>query len=142
MGVLSDLVIAPANEAEHVAQAAVPSEVFNGIDIKGVDSVKFATLHSILTGRSFDDLLPIYEPVVTVSDEGPWVFQIPPDLVALLAALDDAGKTGIAQQWATTEEFVLDCWSADDVASVLNDISSLARKAVESDQALFLWMSM
>ena len=33
MGVLSDLVVAPAGEAESVAQAQVPSQTFAGIDI-------------------------------------------------------------------------------------------------------------
>jgi hypothetical protein len=142
MGVLSDLVVVPADEAERVAQAEVPSQTFGGIDIKGVDSVKFGTLHSILTGQSFEELLPLYEPVVTVSDDGPWVFQIPPDLVTRLAALDDAGMAGVARQWAATEEFVLVGWAEGEVASVVSAISSLSKRAIESGQALFLWMSL
>ena len=142
MGVLSDLVVAPAGEAERVAQAQVPSETFGGIDIKGVDSVKFGTLHSILTGQTFEELLPLYEPVVTVSDDGPWVFQIPPDLVTRLAVLDDAETAGVARRWAATEEFVLDSWAEGEVASTLSAISSLSKRAIESGQALFLWMSL
>lgn len=143
MGVLSELVVAPAGEAERVAQAQVPSQTVGGIDIKGVDSVKFGTLHSILMGQSFEELLPLYEPVVTVSDDdGPWVFQIPPDLVTRLAALDDAGMAAVARQWAATEEFVLDDWTEDEVVSVLSAISSLSKQAIESGQALFLWMSL
>jgi hypothetical protein len=34
-GVLSDLVVARADQAEAVAKASVPSKVFGGIDIKG-----------------------------------------------------------------------------------------------------------
>lgn len=142
MGVMSDLVVAPAGEAERVAQAQVPSQTFDGIDIEGVDSVKFNTLHSILTGRSFEELLPLYDPVVTVSDDGPWVFQIPPDLVTQLAALDDAGMAGVARRWAATEEFVLDNWDESDVTSALSAISSLSKRAIDSGQALFLWMSL
>lgn len=33
MGLLGDLVVAPAADAERVAQATVPSEAFGGIDI-------------------------------------------------------------------------------------------------------------
>jgi len=142
MGVLSDLVVAPVEEAERVAHAQVPSQEFNGIDIKGIDTVRFETLHSLLTGQAFDDLLPLYEPVVTVSDEGPWVFQIPQDLVALLAGFDDARKSEVARQWAKTEEFALDRWTEREVASALDSISTLAKKAIEPDQALFLWMSL
>ena len=143
MGVLSELVVAPAGEAERVAQAEVPSQTFDGIDISGVDTVKFGTLHSILTGQSFEELLPLYDPVATVSeDDGPWVFQIPTELVTRLAALDDAGMAGIARQWAATEEFVLEGWGEDEAASVLSAISSQSKRAIESGQALFLWMSL
>lgn len=140
MGVLSDLVMAPSSEAERVAQAQVPPQEFEGIDIKGIDPVKLGTLHSILTGQSFDELLELYDPVVTVSDEGPWVTLVPAELVTRLAALDEAGRTEVAQQWANTEEFLLEGWDESDVASVLDSISSLAEKAVTSEQALFLWM--
>jgi hypothetical protein len=92
MGVLSDLVVAPAGDAERIGRSQIPSKEFGGIDIKGIDSVKFGTLHSILTGRSFEELLPEYEPVVTVSDDGPWVFQIPSDLVTRLAGLAGEDK--------------------------------------------------
>ena len=142
MGVLSDLVVAPVGDAERVAHAQVPSQVFDGIDIKGIDSVRFGTLHSLLTGQAFEDLLPLYDPVVTVSDEGPWVFQIPREIVALLAGLDDTRKSEVARQWAKTEEFALDRWTEREVASVLDSISTLAKKVIEPDQALFLWMSL
>jgi hypothetical protein len=142
MGVLSDLVVARADEAERVSEAVAPSQTFEGIDIKGVDSVKFSRLHSILVGRSVRELMPLYQPVVIVSEEGPWVFQIPQDLVARLAALDDVSRTDVSRRWALAEEFVLDRWGEDDVASALSSISSLAKRAFDSERALFLWMSL
>jgi hypothetical protein len=142
MGVLSDLVVAPAGDAERVAHAEVPSRAFDGIDIKGIDSVKFGTLQSILTGRPFEELLSEYDPVVTVSDEGPWVFRIPHELLTRLVALDHTERARVAKQWASTEEFGLDGWAEDDVAGALGSISTLARKAVDSGQTLFLWMSL
>jgi hypothetical protein len=140
MGVLSDLVVAPATDAERVARAEVPSRAFDGIDIKGIDSVKLGTLHSLLTGRTFEELLPLYEPAVTVSDDGPWVFQIPRDLVALLSALDGPRKNEVARQWAV--QFALDRWTEGEVATALGSISTLAKKGNEPGQALFLWMSL
>jgi hypothetical protein len=142
MGVLSDLVVAPVGDADRVAHAQVPSQVFDGIDIKGIDSVKFGILHSLLTGRAFGDLLPLYDPAVTVSEEGPWVFQIPQDLVASLAGLDEPRKSEVARQWAKTAEFALDRWAEGEVASALDSISTLAKRGVEPGQALFLWMSL
>jgi hypothetical protein len=140
MGVLSDLVVAPENDAERVANAEAPSQAFGGIDIKGIDSVKFGTLHSIVVGRPFEELLPDYEPVVTVSDEGPWVFRIPSGLVSRLAAISETERAGLAKRWARTEEFSLDGWADSDVSEALDAISTLARRAMASGQALFLWM--
>ena len=107
MGVLSDLVVAHSSDAERIGRARAPAAEFGGIDIKGIDSVKFGMLHSILTGRSFKQLLPEYNPVFAVSDEGPWVFRLPADLVTRLASLAGEDKQRVVSQWAATREFAL-----------------------------------
>ena len=45
-----------------------------------------------------------------------------------------------ARKWAATEEFALDRWSANEVASAFDGIASLARKAEAAGHSLFLWM--
>ena len=115
---------------------------FGGIDIKGIDVVKFATLHALLTGAAAAELLPAYEPVASGSEDGPWVFQLPAALVQRLAALEEPQLSSVAVAWAATEEFVLDRWAAQDVRRVLEDISALARGAQAPEQVLFLWMAM
>ncbi len=142
MGVLSDLVVAPEGEAERILQSAVPSKEFGGIDIKGIDTVKFTVLHSILTGRTFEELSPAYEPVAMESDDGPWVFRIPTDLVSRLAGLSVDEIHKLAKQWAGTEEFTFDRWAESEVDKILTSISELARKAIGTGQVLFLWMSL
>lgn len=142
MGVLSDLVVAPAGDAERIGRALAPASEFDGVDIKGIDSVKFGKLHSILTGRSFEELLPEYEPVLMVSDQGPWVFRIPSDLVTRLAALAGEEKQIAVSKWAATEEFALDRWPANEVAKAFDGIASLAKKAEGVGHSLFLWMSL
>lgn len=52
MSVFSDLVAAPASLAGAIGQSRFPARHFNGIDIKGVDLVKLASLHSIFTGEN------------------------------------------------------------------------------------------
>jgi hypothetical protein len=142
MGVLSDLVAAPATDADRIANSVNPAAEFGGIDIKGIDSVKFGTLHAILTGRSFEDLLPEYDPVVTVSDDGPWLFRLPTELVVRLASLAGGDERAVVSRWAATEEFALDGWSASDVARALDEIVALARKGLDAGHSLFLWMSL
>lgn len=142
MGVLSDLVVANEGDAEAIANSSVPSKEFNGIDVKGIDSIKLNTLHSILTGRSYEELIPSYEPVLMLSDDGPWVFALPHELTASLAALNSQELQAAAKKWAQTEEFVLDRWQVCDVVDVLGPICGEASKAVSSKQTLFLWMSL
>lgn len=142
MGVLSDLVAAPATDADRIAHAVNPAAEFAGLDIKGIDSVKFGTLHAILTGRSFEELLPEYDPVVTVSDDGPWLFRLPTELVVRLASLSGGDARGVVSRWAATEEFALDGWSATDVERALDEIVALARKGLDAGHSLFLWMSL
>ena len=104
--------------------------------------MKFGVLHSILTGRSYEDVAPEYEPVVAVSDDGPWVIRLPSDLVARLATLAGEDKKTAVSKWAATEEFALDRWTASDVAEAFDAIVVLARKAADAGQALFLWESL
>ncbi len=139
-GVLSDLVVAPADQAEAIAKATAPSTVFEGVDIKGVNSTMFANLHSLVTGESFERVLPRYEPVVQVGPEGPWVFRIPADVVSRLARLPEAKTIAISKRWAKAEEFARERRPEREALDVLRKISKLARRADESHQALFLWM--
>jgi len=118
----------------------VPSREFGGIDVKGIDTVKFGMLHAMLTGRTFDDVLPSYDPVAEVSADGPWVFRLPEELVARLAALSPEERQAAGVKWAATEEFALSGWEEAAVSDGLVEICRLARQAADSRQALFLWM--
>jgi hypothetical protein len=142
MGVLTDLVIAEEHDAAHIATSKYPLGEFTGIAIKGVNSVKLATLHSILSGMPFKDLLVHYAPVAEASEEGPWVFLLPTDLVGKLANLSEAEIVNIAAQWGNTKEFQLDKWSQTDVAAVLGNIANLARKASAQEKRVLAWMSL
>lgn len=137
MGVLSDLVVATEGDALRIARTTNPAATFGGIDIKGIDSVKFGTLQAILTGSTFEELLHLYEPVCE-SDEGPWVFRIPAAFVAKLAVLEGIPLERTAIQWAQTEE--LEGWDTSAVVQALHAICEFARRAAGSGQALFLWM--
>ncbi|HET7458127.1 MAG TPA: hypothetical protein VFJ74_10795 [Gemmatimonadaceae bacterium] len=141
MGVLSDLVAAPSTAAEAIGRTRGPARQFGGIDIKGIDTIKLGMLHAMLTGETFESLFPAYDPVVSVSDDGPWVFELPSALVQRLGALDEPALSATAASWARTEEFEADGWSPKDVHAVLRDICAVARQARSAEHSLFLWMS-
>lgn len=142
MGVLSDLVIAPAGVAAAICRSADPAREFGGSDIKGVDTIKLALLHAQLTGEDLDSLLPAYDPVVSASDDGPWVFALPTSFVQRLATLGATERTAAGAQWARAEEFALDGWTSSDVDAVLTTICAAARNAKTAGNELFLRMAL
>ncbi len=146
MGVLTDFVVAPRSAAQEVGQAACPCEEFDGLDAKGIDPVKLATLGAILTGTAFDPGFMSGESCLygCGSEEGPWVFEVPPSLVARLAALQGDELVRAGEVWAATEEFSprYDYWPAEAVHQVLNALVHLSRRAVGSNASLLMWMSL
>jgi sigma54-dependent transcription regulator len=134
--------VGEAGDAEKIANTTVPSQEFGGADLKGVDTVKFTKLHSILTGSPFKELRSAYAPIFSVSEEGPWVFAIPAELVSRLAKLAGTERQSVAQKWAQSEEFRLDRWDVQSVESVLGSICEQATNATSSGRTLFLWMSL
>jgi hypothetical protein len=87
MGVLTDFVVADCADAQRVCNSDCPSQDFVGLDAKGVDTVKLGALHAVLTGGQFDPLF-MANAVCTGGEDGPWVIEVPNDMVQRLAALD------------------------------------------------------
>jgi hypothetical protein len=142
MGVLTDLIMADEGDAEKIVESHYPLGEYPGVDIKGIDSVKLNTFHGILTGKSFEELLPQYSPVAEASEEGPWVFMLPVELVERLSQLDDTSVEETAVKWGTTEEFTLAGWDQSAIVTVLGEIVNLARRATSEGKRLFAWMSL
>ena len=147
MGALSDIIIADQREAVAISAArGAQLNQWPRLESKGIDPIKLFTLSQILHGRSVDDVDAcagfMNDAVLgQSSDEGPWVYLIPPGLQAAIASLDDQARESVAEKWAATEEFVLDRWHAADVEEYLNDLIAHARKATEAGKSLLLWMS-
>jgi hypothetical protein len=142
-GVLTELVIADEGEARRVAEDAAPSRRWPGVDAKGLDQVKLSTLWSLLSGRPFcDELLLEFAPLDEVSEDGPWVFRVPPPLVGLLAALEVDRAGAVAEAWATSEELELDGWEPAEVRAMLDGLRGVARAAQAAKKPVLMWVSL
>jgi len=142
MGILSDLVIANEEDVNAILSAPVPSQSFDGLDIKGIDTVKLAMLHGILTDRTLEDLLPEYDPIAEASENGPWVFRLPKDLVEKLAQMSEQDRNLVSNKWAEIEEFALDGWELANVQNTLEAICNTAVSAESTGRGLYLWISL
>lgn len=141
MGVLSDFVVAGLADAPRVCASNRPGHDFAGLDARGIDTVKLATLHAILTGGEVDPSF-MSDTLCSSGDDGPWVFEVPTDLVQRLAQLDAPERGAVGAAWASTEEFSprYDDWPAEAVQQVLEDLAALCRRTAAEGEALLLWM--
>jgi hypothetical protein len=140
MGVLTELLLAPIDDAAAVAREPVPSRRWTGIEIKGHNSVTLGQLLAIV--RDVDWTPEIFgdELVASGSDDGPWVTSVPTDFIDEIGGLGDDRVDEIAEAWATTEE--LEHLSVDDTRAALVSVRDLCRRAHEERATLLMWMSL
>jgi hypothetical protein len=139
---LSFLLVGDALSANIIVTLADPLTTLNGIDLKGIDTVKWVLLHTLLTQQTFDDLLLLHEPQYAASEDGAWVTVLPNELVNALADLSNEQRDLLGKRWASLEEFTRSGWTLAEVATTLHDICELAKTARSGGEALLLWQSL
>ena len=135
-----NIVIADENDAEDIGQSSWPIEDWQGIEVRGIDLAKIATLHCLLTGQNFDEASIEYAPVFAASEEGPWVIPFPREPMERLAALEEDALEQVGEELAATEEFERDDWPVEKTQDLLAELSELARVALEQEKSLFVWV--
>ena len=143
MGILTDIVVADRTKAKEVCESECPSREFAGLDIKGIDTTKLGLLHAILTGGKHDPRF-MSDVLYARHEEGPWVIEVPPDLVNRLAALNPEEIEATGKTWAATEEFSpkYDNWPAEAVQQCLQKLVELSTRAVADGKSVLLWMAL
>ncbi len=139
MGILTNIVAAEEDEVAAVGESLRPVDEWSGIERRGIDTAKIATLHCLLTGDEFEEAVGAYEPVY-VADEGAVVLRLADEVMERLATLDEDALGLVAEELAATEEYELEQWDAEDVQALVMDLADLARLADSQGQALFVWM--
>jgi hypothetical protein len=135
--------MADEGEAPLVAADPSPHRRWPGLDAKGLDQVKLALLWALLAGQPFrDELVHEFAPLEELSEDGPWVFRVPPALVALLAGLAPDRAPLVASAWAATEELELDGWEPGGAAALIDALRGTARAAAAARKPLLMWVSL
>ncbi len=83
MGILTNIVAAEEDELAAIGESLRPVDEWSGIERRGIDTAKIATLHCLLTGDEFEEAVSAYEPVY-VSDEGAVVLRLADDAMQRL----------------------------------------------------------
>ena len=142
MGVLSDFIIADRSEAVAINDAQGSHlKQWPCLESKGINTVKLATLWAILSGTEYDSGFMLDESILDQpTDEGPWVFLVPDQLVSAVFSIGNDRIEFVAREWAKTEEFKLDRWPEPEVIAYLKQFVEFARKARAQNKDLLLWM--
>jgi len=140
MGILVNIVSADEEDVEAIGESQHPVEEWSGIEARDIDTAKIVTLHCLLTGDGLEDAFYAYEPVYVAGDDGPIVLRIPDEVMEKLAGLEDEAIERVGEELAATEEFEMHGWPAEEVLTLVEELSALARLAESQDQALFVWM--
>ena len=147
MGILADLFVATPPEAAVYEETllrdiAAAEERFDPAHFRGLTDLNFSILWAILSEEEWDlrkhalTTIKLEEPGET------WLFQFPLPLCEKLAALSDDEVLEVSHAWAATEELALDRWTIDDIVPVVERLRDLSKRAVSSEDALFLWGSL
>ena len=139
MGILTNIVAAEEDEFAAIGESLRPVDEWSGLERRGIDTAKIATLHCLLTGDEFEEAVSAYEPVY-VGDEGAVVLQIADEVMDRLATLDEEALELVAEELAATEEYELEQWEAEDVQALVMELADLARLADSQGQVMFVWM--
>jgi len=139
LGILTNIVAAEEDEFAAIGESLRPVDEWSGIERRGIDTAKIATLHCLLTGDEFEEAVSAYEPVY-VADEGAVVLRIADEVLERLATLDEEALDLVAEELAATEEYEMEQWETEDVQALVIELAELARLAESQGQVMFVWM--
>ncbi len=139
MGILTNIVAAEEDEIAAIGESMRPVDAWSGIERRGIDTAKIATLHCLLTGDEFEKALGSYEPVY-VGDEGAVVLRIADEAMERLAELDEEALELVADELAATEEYEMEQWEPAEVQALVFELAELARLAESQGQVMLVWM--
>ncbi|HRC61343.1 conserved hypothetical protein [Candidatus Propionivibrio aalborgensis] len=139
MEIVTHIVAADDDEYQAVGDSINPLDEWSGIEAPRLDTIKIATLHSLLTGDPLQVALDLYEPVYVAENETV-VLRIADELMEKLATLDEDELENVAIEVAATEEFETEQWDTEDIQEQLILLGDLAQLAESQGQALFVWM--
>jgi hypothetical protein len=140
MAILTNIVTGDEDEVEAIGESQRPVEEWSGVEARGIDTAKIATLHCLLTGDGFEDAMSAYEPVYDAGEEGASVIRIPDEVMEKLCSLEEEALEKVGEELAATEEFEINNWDVEEVKALVVELSDLARLAESQSQVMFVWM--
>jgi hypothetical protein len=135
MGILSDIYVARDDEA--VNYDYMPDTFADRAQYKGITPLGLSTFWAIMRGIEWEVALMKEFPCLLQQHGGEvLIYRFPAAMITDLTKLTSDRISVLAPKWTAIEELG---WPPDEVRRVIEDLVSLARRAVESGQSVYLW---
>lgn len=121
---------------------ANPMSFAEGIEAKGFEVTILAALQELFTQESFDEILDQQEEFYTESEEGPWILQLPFHLTSSLGTSSEEQLEAVYEKWIETEEIQMMLWDYEELKTTYWELVELARKALQGEKELYIWVSL
>jgi hypothetical protein len=142
VGLLSDFLVADAQDIPAILQSVNPSAKWESAQFKGLTPVNLCQLWAILKHAPYQDSDVEKFKDFSSNDQGPWALVVPAQLTSSIAALGEADVPRVGKLWSQTEELTADHWQPADVTALLEAIRKLSTSAVHRKKSLILWVSL
>ena len=137
---ITDFFVAERSDA--AAIAANPSAFRPALCVKRLDNTVLADLWAAISSSAETASLQGEDYLLFNGDGGPWVFELPDDLVNGLAELPDDRLDSVCSGWAAGEEMQYFGISPGDLRRPLGDLRLVAGEAQRANKRLLLMMSL
>lgn len=137
MGILSDFFIAERSTVPKY-DGGEKLDAADKCQFKGLSPLQGGQFLAVLRGQEYVvDMVSEFK-LVTPEEAEEWTMAVPQDMVDKLAAIQNDQIAEIAAQFAraTSEELG---WSPEDFVPIVTELAALARRAIESGKAMYLW---
>lgn len=139
MKFVTHVVAAGDDELAELAGAGSPLDNWSGFESPGLDTVKLATLHTLLTGDFLQAALDLYEPaLVSGDDEEIIVLRVAGAMLEALALLDEESMETLTGELAATGSYEEEGADPDELLPFLAALAELAQLAESQGQALLV----
>jgi len=137
--VLGEFFCCDQSEIDETLLANGPADRHPVVTAKGLSPVDIAKLGQILGVGSYHDLFEQSADAHREAESGEaGVVGVPSAVCNALAAASDL--SGVAEEWAATEELRLSRWQPSDALSVLTELSRLVQSRAE--KPVWYWWSL
>ena len=145
MAILSDFFVASPEQATRYANRSADQDggseitaLLQPASYTGFTSLQVEMLWAILRGEVWNVNDYKLEDTSFSDDGESWIHRFPTDLTQLLAGASADQLASALVKWAATEEID---YSQAELAPVLKDLETLAKRAVATNTSVYLWGS-